>query len=114
MFGALSITAGEGQDMRKLGIIGGMGWPSTALYYEHINRAVAQRLGPPHGASLVIESLDFATIKALESAGDWSGVGDLIGDSAARLEGAGAEGLAIACNTVHKCFDQVAARVSVP
>ena len=60
--------------MRKLGIIGGTSWSSTALYYEHINRGVAQRLGGLHSARLAIESLDLAPIAAMELSGDWDGV----------------------------------------
>ena len=55
--------------MRKLGIIGGTSWHSTALYYDHINREVAQRLGGLHSARLVIESLDLAPYAAMEQSG---------------------------------------------
>ena len=57
--------------MRKLGIIGGTSWSSTALYYEHINKGVAQRLGGLHSARLCIESLDLAPFAAKELSGDW-------------------------------------------
>ena len=59
--------------MRKLGIIGGTSWSSTALYYDHINRGVAQRLGGLHSARLAIESLDLGPVAAMELAGDWDG-----------------------------------------
>ncbi|HEY4070412.1 MAG TPA: aspartate racemase, partial [Sphingomicrobium sp.] len=71
--------------MRKLGIIGGTGWSSTALYYEHINRGIAQRLGGLHSARLAIDSLDFADYAALEHSGDWDGVGQTNIDAARRL-----------------------------
>ena len=100
--------------MRKLGIIGGMSWASTALYYEHINRGIAQRLGGLHSALLAMESLDFAHIAAMEFAGDWDGIAKVTIDAARRLEKSGAEGLVIACNTVHKSYDAVAANVAVP
>ena len=60
--------------MRKLGIIGGTSWSSTALYYEHINRGIAQRLGGLHSAKLVIESLDLGPFAEMELSGDWDGV----------------------------------------
>ena len=63
--------------MRKLGIVGGTSWSSTALYYEHINRGVAQRLGALHSARLAIESLDLAPVAAMEQSGDWAGVAAL-------------------------------------
>ena len=100
--------------MRKLGIIGGMSWSSTGLYYEHINRGIAQRLGGLHSALLALESADFAEIAAMEFAGDWDGIAKAMIDAAKRLEAGGAEGLLIACNTVHKSYDAVAANVSVP
>ena len=100
--------------VRKLGIVGGMSWASTALYYDHINRGVAQRLGGLHSARLAIESVDFAEIAAMETAGDWDGIAGIVVDAAKRLEQSGAEGLLIACNTVHKSYDAVAANVGIP
>ncbi len=100
--------------MRKLGIIGGTGWSSTALYYEHINRGVAQRLGGLHSARLAIESLDFADYAALEHAGEWDAVAQMNIDAARRLVAGGAEGVLMACNTSHKCYAAVAASIDVP
>ncbi len=100
--------------MRKLGIVGGMSWSSTALYYEHINRGISQRLGGLHSAPLALESVDFAQVAAMESAGDWDGIAKVLIDAAVNLERSGAEAIVIACNTVHKCYDAVAANVDVP
>ena len=100
--------------MRKLGIIGGTSWSSTAMYYEQINRGVAQRLGGLHSALLAIESVDFAAYAAMQLAGDWDGVAQVEIEAAKRLQASGAEGLLIASNTGHKCFDAVAANVKVP
>ena len=100
--------------MRKLGIIGGMSWSSTALYYDHINRGVAQRLGGLHSAPLAIESVDFAHIAEKEVAGDWDGIAKVTMGAAKRLEKSGVEGIVIACNTVHKTYDAVSAHVRVP
>jgi len=100
--------------LRKLGIIGGTSWSSTALYYEHINRGVAQRLGGLHSATLVIESLDLAPVAAMELSGDWDGVAKVSIEAAQRLEAAGAEGVIITSNTGHKVYDAVAANIAVP
>ena len=100
--------------MRKLGIIGGTSWSSTALYYDHLNRGVAQRLGGLHSARLVIESLDLAPFAAMELAGDWDGVAQVTLDAARRLETAGADGVIITSNTGHKVYDAVAPQVGVP
>ena len=100
--------------MRKLGIIGGTSWSSTALYYEHINRGVARQLGGLHSARLVIESLDLAPFAEMELSGDWDGVAKVTLEAAKRLEGAGAEGIIITSNTGHKVYDAVAPKVGVP
>ena len=100
--------------MRKLGLIGGMSWVSTALYYEQINKGVARRLGGLSSAPLLIESVDFAPIADLQAAGEWQRLGETMAETARRLEAAGAEGLLLSSNTMHKVYDQVAAAVSVP
>jgi len=104
----------RGITLRKLGIIGGTSWNSTAMYYEHINRGVGQRLGGLHSALLAIESLEMASYAALQMAGDWDGVAKVEVDAARRLQASGAEGLLIASNTGHKAYDAVAKNVDVP
>jgi aspartate racemase len=100
--------------VRKLGIIGGTSWTSTALYYEHINRGVARRLGGLHSGRLTIESIDFAEMEAMQRAGDWVGIAELYVDAGRRLVAAGAEGMLMACNTTHKIYDALAAEAGVP
>jgi aspartate racemase len=100
--------------LRRLGLIGGMSWVSTALYYEQINKQVARRLGGLSSAHLLIESVDFAPIAALQAGGKWKKLGSLMEDSARRLVDAGAEGLMICSNTMHKLYDRTAAAVPVP
>lgn len=100
--------------MRKLGMIGGMSWVSTAMYYEAINKSVAKRLGGLASAPLVIESLDFADVAARQSAGDWDGLGAILADAGRRLEDAGAEGLILCSNTAHRLFDWIAGEVRIP
>lgn len=100
--------------MRKLGIIGGTSWSSTALYYEHINRIVSKRLGGLHSAELVIESLDLAPVAEMELSGDWDGVARIVVEAGKRLKGSGAEGLLIASNTGHMVYDQLAEAIDIP
>jgi aspartate racemase len=100
--------------LRKLGIIGGISWASTALYYEHINRGIAKRLGGLHSARLIVESVDLAPLAELELSGDWDGVAAIMADAAKSLVKSGADGLLIASNTGHKAFNAVAATVKVP
>lgn len=100
--------------MRKLGLIGGMSWASTVLYYEAINKGVNRARGGLASAPLLIESHDFGPIADLQSAGDWDALAEMMGASARRLETAGAEGLIVASNTMHKVYEPVAAQVEIP
>jgi aspartate racemase len=101
--------------LRKLGIIGGASWSSTALYYDHVNRAVAARLGGLHSARMVIESLECEEDYArFHRVGDWAGGERVIVAAAERLKAAGAEGLLLGSNTMHKHHDAVAEAVGTP
>ena len=100
--------------MRKLGIVGGTSWSSTALYYEHINRGVAKRLGALHSARLGIESLDLAPIAKMELSDDWEGVAAALIEAAKKLKSSGAQGLLLASNTSHKVYEEVRAAVRLP
>ena len=104
----------EGEKLKKLGIIGGASWNSTALYYDHINRAIARRLGGLHSARLVIESLDFQEYVAFQQSGDWEGGNAMIAAAAERLKRAGADGLILACNTMHKAAEAVREATDLP
>jgi aspartate racemase len=99
---------------RVIGMLGGMSWESTAEYYRLANEAVRDRIGGLHSARIVLASLDFAEIEALQVAGDWQRAGDLLAAEAAGLEAAGAELLLLCTNTMHKVADRVQAAVSIP
>jgi aspartate racemase len=100
--------------VKKLGIIGGTSWASTALYYEAINRGIAQRLGGLHSAVLSIESLDLAPFAAMQQAEDWAGVARTCIEAATRLKSSGAEGLLLASNTMHRVAREVADETGLP
>lgn len=100
--------------MKTLGLIGGMSWESTIPYYREINRAVAARLGGLHSARLLLYSVDFAGIEALQRAGDWDAAGRVLGDAARALRAGGAELLVICTNTMHIVADTVEAAGGVP
>jgi len=100
--------------MRRLGLIGGLSWESTRLYYDAINRAVAARLGGAHSAPLIVDSLDFAPIAQAQTEGRWDDAGAEIVEAAQRLHRAGVEAIAIGSNTMHKCADAVRDAVPVP
>lgn len=100
--------------LRKLGMIGGMSWVSTGIYYDRINRIVQQRGAPMASAPLLIESLDFCQLYAIREDRDWKRAAEVLSESAKRLEGAGAEALIIGANSMHKLYDDVAAAVDIP
>ena len=100
--------------MRRLGLIGGMTWHSTVDYYRLINAGVQARLGGVHSADLVLLSVDFEPVEEMQGRGDWAGMGKLMGEWARRLEAAGADGLVICTNTMHRLAESVAGAVSVP
>jgi len=100
--------------MRTLGLLGGMSWESTATYYRLLNQGVAQRLGGLHSAPLLLHSVDFAPIAALQSAGDWGGAAQLLAGAACGLQRAGAMGLVLATNTMHKVADEIEAASGLP
>lgn len=100
--------------MRRVGLIGGLSWESTRLYYDAINRAVAARLGGAHSAALMVDSLDFAPIAAAQADGRWDDAATAIVEAAQRLHRAGVEGVAIGSNTMHKCAGAVRAAVPLP
>lgn len=100
--------------MRKLGVIGGMSWVSTRIYFEEINRIVQQRVSLRSSAPLLIENLDFAQVYRLVDGEGWDRAAGVLSASAQRLEAAGATALLIAANSMHKVYDQVAGSVSIP
>ena len=102
------------QKQRTLGIIGGMSWESTQSYYRLINEGIKAKLGNLHSADLLIHSVDFAPIGELQAQGKWEELGDVMVNSGKRLQAAGAQGLLIATNTMHKVAEQVQAATNLP
>lgn len=100
--------------MKTVGLLGGMSWESTQTYYRAINEGVKQQLGGLHSARLVLWSVDFAEIEALQMAGDWEQAGQLLAAAAQKTERAGADFLVICTNTMHKVAPQIAAAIQIP
>jgi len=100
--------------MRKIGLLGGMSWESSALYYRLINEAVRDRLGGFHSARIVLGSVDFAEIEALQVSGDWDSAGSLLAHEARMLQAAGADCVVLCTNTMHKVADAIETAVDVP
>jgi aspartate racemase len=100
--------------MRTIGLIGGMSVESTVPYYQQINRHVAEKLGGLHSAPLLLYSVDFAAIAALQAADDWQQAGAVLANCAQALQRAGAEGLVLCTNTMHKVAPEIEAAVDIP
>ena len=100
--------------MKKIGLLGGISWESTVIYYQLLNRIARDRLGGLHSADLLLWSFDFAVIERYQSNGDWDGVTRIMADAAQSLEQAGAECLLICTNTMHKMASEVQASIDIP
>ena len=100
--------------MRKIGLIGGMSWVSTELYYRRINSKVQAAQGHNFSAPLAIESLDFNGLIRTSDMADWREAADILSDAAKRLEQSGATAIMICANSMHKVYDEVVAAVSIP
>ena len=100
--------------MRCIGLIGGMSWESTVLYYQHINQGIKAALGGLHSAKLVLVSVDFAEIERLQHAGAWHEAGEVLAQAAQSLQAAGAECVVLCTNTMHKLAQQIQAAVDIP
>jgi aspartate racemase len=100
--------------MKRIGLIGGMSWESTAVYYRLLNELVAERLGGLHSADCLLRSVDFFDVERLQSAGAWGQAGELLASEAAALEAAGAEILVLCTNTMHKVAAPIEDAISIP
>ena len=101
-------------EMKTIGLIGGMSWQSTAQYYAALNRETARLRGGLHSAPILLHSLDFAAIEALQRDGSWDEAGAILARSAQVLETAGAHLIVLATNTMHICAPRIEASISVP
>ncbi len=100
--------------MKTIGLLGGMSWESTLLYYQHINQGVRARLGGLHSAKIILHSFDFAEIEQHQVRGQWELAGKKLAAAAVGLEQAGADMVLICTNLMHKVAPLVEARLKVP
>jgi aspartate racemase len=100
--------------MKTLGLIGGLSWHSTAVYYRTINQLVNKRLGGSHSAKLLLYSIDFNEYKELQEKDDWKKMEEMIAGIAQRLEQAGADCIVLASNTPHLVADAVQEKINIP
>jgi aspartate racemase len=100
--------------MKRIGLLGGMSWESTAEYYRFVNEAVRDRLGGLHSADCLLRSVDFAEVEELQRTARWNEAGELLAREARELEAAGAELVVLCTNTMHKVADAITAAIDVP
>ena len=100
--------------MKTIGLIGGMSWESSKLYYECLNTRAKEMLGGSHSAKCIMVSVDFADIERLTFKGDWEAIGLLMKQAAQQLERAGAELILLCTNTIHVVSDYISESVAIP
>lgn len=100
--------------MRTLGLIGGMSWESTAVYYRLINELVRERLGGLHSARLLMWSFDFEEVERCQAENRWDEATEMMVEAARRLKAGGADILVICTNTMHRMADEVEAATGLP
>jgi len=100
--------------MKTIGLIGGMSWQSSKVYYEHINQMILESLGGSHSAKIVLTSVDFHEIEQFSFSGDWDKIGESMANEATKLEQAGADLVVLCTNTIHLVSDHITNSVSIP
>lgn len=100
--------------MKTIGMIGGMSWESTLVYYRTVNEEVKKRLGGLHSAKCVLVSVDFAEIEALQRAGEWGQATQAMITAARQVQAGGADFALICTNTMHKMAAEVQASLDIP
>lgn len=100
--------------MKTIGLIGGMSWESTQLYYQQINEGIKQKLGGLHSAKIVLYSVDFAEVEYFQSHGQWDLAAEHLAKAGMRLQAAGADFLVLCTNTMHKVAPQIEEKSNLP
>ncbi len=100
--------------MKTIGLLGGMSWESTVLYYRYINELTKARRGGLHSAPIVLASVDFYDYEVLQRSGDWTESGRRLAAEAQRLESAGADCVVLCTNTMHRVAPEITAALSIP
>ena len=100
--------------MKKIGLIGGMSWESSLVYYEIINEKIREVLGGFHSSKCVMESVDFAEIEKLQHENDWNSLNKIMVTCAQNLENAKAEIIVLCTNTMHLCCEEIINNINIP
>jgi len=100
--------------MKTIGLIGGMSWESSVVYYELINRKVKAELGGFHSCKNVMVTVDFAEVEKLQHEGNWDALDAMMATAAKQLEKAGADIVILCTNTMHLCSDAIRSAIAIP
>jgi len=100
--------------MKTIGLIGGMSWESTVMYYQIINEVVKEQRGGLHSAKILLYSVDFQEIEECQAVGNWNKSAEILGDVAVNLERGGADFIVICTNTMHKVAPIIQQRIRIP
>ncbi len=100
--------------MKTIGMIGGMSWESSKIYYVHINKMIQEKLGGSHSAKSILSSVDFQEIESMSFQGDWDGIGVRMAQHAKKVEQAGADLLILCTNTIHMVKDYIEEAIRIP
>jgi len=100
--------------MKTLGLIGGLSWYATSVYYTTLNQLTNQRLGNSHSSKLLLFSVDFDEFRVRQEVGDWGAVEKMLSDIALQLENAGADCIVLCANTVHLVADPIRQKIKIP
>lgn len=99
---------------KTIGMIGGVSWESTVLYYKLINQSTRDHLGGLNSAKILLYSLNYDPIVQLEREGKLSDVGDELAHAAKTLQEGGADFIVLCCNTLHKMTSSIEEAVHIP
>lgn len=100
--------------MQKIGLIGGITWQSTIMYYEVLNKLAAQHESDIESVRCLIHSLEFGEISRHQRAERWDVLDEIMADAGRSLESGGAKLIIICANTMHLCIAAVRKAVSIP
>ena len=100
--------------MKTIGLLGGMSWESTELYYRIINEETRRLRGGLHSAPIAMRSLDFQVIETLQHANEWQACAEILAENARLIEAAGADFLVICTNTMHRVAEDIESAIGIP
>lgn len=101
-------------EQKTIGMIGGVSWESTVLYYKQINQLIREHFGNLHSAQIVLHSLNYEPIIRLEQEDRWAEIGEQLAKKAKDLEQAGADFVLLCCNTLHKVAPSIEQAIDIP